>query len=134
MEVLSYSVSNERLDVPDELAADSSGMMLLPIVSEYKKLVEIIVVYRMLDLQPTKRPSAVDLVAIFSSVDEQPKQNISPVQISSVHGISLHTCTYYLDGLHVHRGSEGTRITQNRCLSGPRLCLFSNPNPCCGKW
>jgi serine/threonine protein kinase len=58
MAVLSYSVSNERIDIPEEVAGDPSGIMLLPVVWEYKRMVEQ-VIYRMLDLEATKRPSAV---------------------------------------------------------------------------
>jgi serine/threonine protein kinase len=85
--VLSYSASNEPLIIPDEPVPDPSGMAMVPVPCKYRRVAEKLI-HRMLNVEQANRPSAGDLVALFSSIDESlEKTKIkSLVQISAIHG------------------------------------------------
>ena len=128
MAVLSYSVSNERIDIPEEVAADPSGTMLLPVVCEYKRMVEQ-VIYRMLDLEPSKRPSALDLVGTFNSIEKELEKKTSIPQTYAVHGLC--GITSARPGLQIARGSLGIEFTRENpsSINDERMVSFAIQAP-----
>ena len=130
MAVLSYSVSNERIDIPEEVAGDPSGTMLLPVVCEYKRMVEQ-VIYRMLDLEPTKRPSAVDLVGTFNSIKSEPEKEPSITQTYAVHGLCGTITASDRPRLQIAKGPLGIEFTPERpsAINDYRMVSYAIPAP-----
>lgn len=109
MAVLSYHFSKTGPEIPLEMALDPSGKVMLPVTTAATQKVGN-AIYAMLELEPTKRPSADYLVDIFGSVDvfgsveTRLHKVVRLAQTSATHGC----------GVMLGEGTEGFTVIDAR--------------------
>lgn len=89
MAVLSYKLSQIKPEIPSELTPDPQGIIWLPVKSRAIHVLET-TIHEILELDPTKRPTATHLINAFSSPDAKLERKAVFAQTSAIHGVSVH--------------------------------------------
>lgn len=125
MAVLSYSLSQRKLEIPSEHAPDPQRMIWLPVKSPAIQVLET-TIHAMLELDPTKRPTATHLGDTFSSPDAKLERKVVVAKTSPIHGVNVHID---YSKCEVERNGFSSTIRPSNTDCGAIWAHFAIPTP-----